>query len=101
MEGHINILMRTGSTKWVYLVGDACHDWRILTGEKGVAVYRDAHGHTKCAHMNKEVADVTIGKLKAMMRGSEGHTFEVILAHDYDWYANNSHRFYPNYFTES
>jgi glyoxylase-like metal-dependent hydrolase (beta-lactamase superfamily II) len=97
MEGHINVLARTGPTKWVYLAGDACHDPRILTGEKGIAVYKDAHGHSKCAHGKKEVADETITKIRALLRESGGDTFEVILAHDYNWYASNSHRFYPNY----
>lgn len=96
MEGHINVLARTGPTSWVYLGGDACHDPRILSGEKGIAVYRDVHGRTKCAHSKKEVADETISRIRALQQGSEGNTVEVILAHDSNWYAINRHRFYPN-----
>jgi glyoxylase-like metal-dependent hydrolase (beta-lactamase superfamily II) len=96
MEGHINVLARTGPMRWVYLGGDACHDPRILSGEKGVAWYTDVHGRTKCAHNKKEMADETVSKIRVLLQGIEENTFEVILAHDHDWYASNRHRFYPN-----
>lgn len=97
MEGHINILARTGPSKWVYLGGDACHDPRILHGEKGIAEYQDVHGHNKCAHNNKDAAEETVARIRTLLTtSSEDVTFEVILAHDHVWYANNSHRFYPN-----
>jgi len=66
------------------LGGDSCHDKRTLTGEKGVAVYKVAHGHSKCAHTDKKVADETIAGIRALLRDEE---LEVILAHDFKWSA--------------
>jgi glyoxylase-like metal-dependent hydrolase (beta-lactamase superfamily II) len=96
MEGHINVLARTQPTQWVYLGGDACHDPRILRGEKGVAVYQDIHGHNKCAHHNKDVADETVARIRTLLSPIGDNTFEVVLAHDHVWYANNRHCFFPN-----
>ncbi|KAI4632150.1 uncharacterized protein J4E87_001621 [Alternaria ethzedia] len=42
--GHINLLARTGPKKWAYLGGDCCHDPRILSGEKRIALYDDGKG---------------------------------------------------------
>jgi glyoxylase-like metal-dependent hydrolase (beta-lactamase superfamily II) len=93
MEGHINLLARTGPSCWIYLGGDSCHDPRILSGEKGIAEYNDAHGNKKCAHTKKEAADETVARIRQLLGMKD---FEVILAHDHHWYANNKHRFFPN-----
>lgn len=85
LPGHINLLARTpqddGSAAWVYLAGDACHDRRILRGERAISEWLDAHGQVCCIHVNREQADKTIERI----RGLEGKGVEVIIAHDVEW----------------
>ena len=98
MEGHINILARVSANGWVYLGGDACHDPRILTGEKGIATYLDVHGNCRSAHSRKDVAEQTIARIRRLLEADRGREeIEVILAHDYLWYRANRHRFYPQH----
>ncbi|KIW28939.1 uncharacterized protein PV07_04791 [Cladophialophora immunda] len=97
MEGHINVLARIQPKQWVYLGGDACHDPRILTGEKDLAVYQDIHGQDRCAHFDKERAAETVGRIRTLLKPHGEHNFEVILAHDHVWYAENRYRFFPNH----
>ena len=100
--GHINILARTGSSRWVYLGGDCCHDVRILTGERDVALYDDGHGQLRSVHVDTDTAKDTLTKIRPLLnRGEvegEGGTkveVEVIVAHDGGWRARNPERFLP------
>ncbi|KAJ2993456.1 hypothetical protein NUW58_g1836 [Xylaria curta] len=96
LPGHINLLARTlkddGSTTWVYLAGDTCHDRRILRGEKAIGEWLDVHGQVCCIHADRAKADETIERV----RGLEERGVEVILAHDVEWEADtrNAKRFF-------
>ncbi|KAI0535165.1 beta-lactamase-like protein [Xylaria digitata] len=96
LPGHVNLLARTlkddGSTSWVYLAGDACHDRRIIRKEKVISEWLDVHGHVCCIHADRAQADETIERI----RDVEGKGVEVILAHDVEWEGNadNTGRFF-------
>ncbi|KAI1735206.1 beta-lactamase-like protein [Xylaria scruposa] len=96
LPGHINLLARTiqedGSTGWVYLAGDACHDRRILRGEKAISEWLDVHGHVCCIHADRAKADETIERVRDLERKG----VEVILAHDVEWEDDvaNAKRFF-------
>ncbi|KAI0546134.1 Metallo-hydrolase/oxidoreductase [Xylaria curta] len=96
LPGHINLLARTtkddGSTGWVYLAGDACHDRRILRGEKAISEWLDVHGHVCCIHADRAKADETIERVRDLERKG----VEVILAHDVEWEEDgaNAKRFF-------
>lgn len=96
LPGHINLLARTlkenGSIAWVYLAGDACHDRRIIRGEKSIGEWLDAQGEVCCIHADREQAEKTIERIRDLER--EG--VEVILAHDVEWEedVNNAERFF-------
>lgn len=87
LPGHINLLAQTdklddaGNYKWVYLAGDACHDRRILRGEKDIGEWTDPHGSVCCIHADRGKAEGTIARLRLL----EEHGVEVILAHDAEW----------------
>ncbi|KAI0858290.1 Metallo-hydrolase/oxidoreductase [Xylaria cubensis] len=87
LPGHINLLARTikedSSTGWVYLAGDACHDRRILRGEKAISEWLDVHGHVCCIHADRAKADETIERVRDLERKG----VEVILAHDVETMA--------------
>ena len=90
LPGHINLLARTdkvdssGHNKWMYLAGDACHDRRILSGEREIGEWRDVHAAVCCIHADRGQAEKTIQRIRAL----EEQGVEVILAHDAEW-ANN------------
>ncbi|KAI0401976.1 beta-lactamase-like protein [Xylaria palmicola] len=96
LPGHINILARTleddDTATWVYLAGDACHDRRILRGEKDISEWLDAHGQVCCIHADRAQAEETIARIRQL----EGKGVEVILAHDVEWEedAGNARRFF-------
>ncbi|QKX56070.1 uncharacterized protein TRUGW13939_03170 [Talaromyces rugulosus] len=116
--GHMNLLACVGPSKWVYLGGDCCHDPRILTGEKGIALYEDPTkaGHTRSVHVDTDIARTTLDRIKkllpivqplkandqnirsiagnAVIDGGEAVEIEVIVAHDKKWRENNQHRFF-------
>ncbi|CAD0088298.1 unnamed protein product, partial [Aureobasidium mustum] len=89
LPGHINLLAKTGENQLVYLAGDAFHDRRLLTGEKGIGTWHDAEGHVCCIHTDKEAATATIKRIREL----EAEGVEVVAAHDPDWERVNSHRF--------
>ena len=95
LQGHTNILARTGPRKWVYLAGDACHDRRILTGEVGIATWENAEGRVCCIHSDVDETEKTLKKIRVLSAASE--EVEVILAHDVDWAEDklNQTRFWP------
>lgn len=96
LPGHINLLARTpnddGSTSWVYLAGDSCHDRRIIRGEKAISEWLDVHGQVCCIHADRAQANETIERI----RGLEAKGVEVILAHDIEWEEDvrNAKRFF-------
>ena len=96
LPGHINILARVDESdderKWVYLAGDACHDRRILRGEREIGEWHDIHGHVCCIHADRAGAEETIERI----RGLEKQGVEVIFAHDVEWENDpeNRHRFF-------
>lgn len=104
LPGHINLLCRVNVNpiRYVYLAGDACHDRRILIGEKGIAEWPDSNTPLKicCIHANRDKAMQTI----RMIRNLETHgtllgDVEVILAHDAEWAdsANLEGKYFPGH----
>jgi glyoxylase-like metal-dependent hydrolase (beta-lactamase superfamily II) len=89
--GHINLLVRIENQQWVYLAGDSCHDRRILTKEREIAVYPDEKipGNMACAHHNKTAAEEHLAKVRHL----ESMGVEVIIAHDWEWLERNKERF--------
>ena len=81
LPGHINLLVRTSKDHSIYLGGDACHDRRLLTGEKEIGEWTDVEGHVCCIHANREQAEETIKRIRAL----EEEGVEVIFAHDVEW----------------
>ncbi|EXJ65840.1 uncharacterized protein A1O5_11081 [Cladophialophora psammophila CBS 110553] len=103
--GHVNLLARLSHTKWVYLGGDCCHDPRILTGEKDIALYDDGHGGLRSVHVDTEKAKATLAKIGPLLKkpcpvfetaaNGEQVEVEVIVAHDKGWREGNKNRFFP------
>lgn len=102
LPGHVNLLCRVSvnPTRWVYLAGDACHDRRILTGEKQIAEWLDqdfAH-RTCCIHDDRFQAMETLRVIRKLElgEGSLGEV-EIVLAHDAGWAedATKRGRFFP------
>ncbi|OAL36576.1 hypothetical protein AYO20_04192 [Fonsecaea nubica] len=103
--GHVNVLARLSQTKWVYLGGDCCHDPRILTGERDIALYDDGHGGLRSVHVDTEQAKDTLAKIGPLLKkpcpvfaageGGEQVEVEVIVAHDKGWRESNKSRFFP------
>ncbi len=96
LEGHLNLLVRTGAGKWIYLAGDACHDRRLLSKELEIGTWTSAHGDICCIHVDKAQAEATIDRIAALENLQDQHV-EVILAHDIDWLSmpSNKKRFWP------
>lgn len=83
----------------MYLGGDACHDRRLLTGEKEIGEWQDAHGHICCIHADREAAELTIQRIRQL----EQDGVEIILAHDDGWERDpkNQSRFFSARFDSS
>lgn len=94
LRGHLNLLLRTGPSKWVYLGGDCCHDPRILTGEKDIALYDDGNGGQRSVHSDLPTAIETIDRIKVLLKYHHKDV-EWIVAHDLEWATANKHRFFP------
>jgi glyoxylase-like metal-dependent hydrolase (beta-lactamase superfamily II) len=92
LPGHINLLARCSNSHRVYMAGDACHDRRLLTGEKSIGEWEDAHGHVCCIHADRKQAEETIERI----RNLEQEGVEIIFAHDIEWENDpaNSARFF-------
>jgi hypothetical protein len=75
-------------TRWIYLAGDACHDRRILRGEKDIGEWYDGSGHRCCIHADREKAEETIARIRTL----EQNDVEVIFAHDVEWEADERNR---------
>lgn len=100
LTGHIALLARSGSRRWVLLIGDACHDARLLTGEMPIAEWTDAAGRSCCIHMDKKKATETLAIFSKWKRAAEECAFElqVVFAHDAEWAQSNAHAFFPGAF---
>ena len=98
LAGHVNMLCRTENTQWVYLASDACHDKRIMTGEKDIGTWENNKGQNMCIHNSPEVAKESIERIRALveMGKDQSQPVEVILAHDPEWLSSNEHRHFPN-----
>lgn len=101
LTGHVNLLARVAERKWVYLGGDCCHDPRILTGEKGIAMYDDGHGGSRSVHKDTDEAARTVRRVGRIMKkgavveGEHAAQVEVVVAHDGIWAEGNKNRFWP------
>ncbi|KAH7252796.1 beta-lactamase-like protein [Fusarium tricinctum] len=100
INGHVNLLCRLEDGRHVYLAGDACHDQRLLSGEKDIATWSDdALPHVVCCiHQNKAEAERTLRAIRNSMKdpGDLGQ-LEVIFAHDWAWEerARKENLFFP------
>jgi len=94
LTGHINLLCRLGPLRWICLCGDAFHDKRLLTGEKDVGTWEDAGGQITCIHLDKEVAEESIRKLRRLQT-VKGADVELIAAHDEGWLERNQASMFP------
>ncbi|KAK3329832.1 hypothetical protein B0H66DRAFT_542134 [Apodospora peruviana] len=101
LYGHVNLLARVDKRRYVYLGGDCCHDPRILSKEKGIAMYEDGMGSMRSVHVNTIVAEETLDRISLFMKAGapdEGLTeVEVVVAHDGVWREKNRHRFWPGH----
>jgi glyoxylase-like metal-dependent hydrolase (beta-lactamase superfamily II) len=99
LPGHVNLLCRVSETKWVYLGGDACHDIRLLTGEREIGTWQNAHGETMCIHLDRNKAEESLKNIRQLMEplAKDGQEVEIILAHDDIWFERNKTRMYPNH----
>lgn len=97
LPGHVVLLCQTGPGKWVLLGGDACHDIRLLTGEKEIGTWENDHGETVCIHLDREAAEESIRRIRQVVASTarDGQEVEVILAHDSVWFGQNQHRMFP------
>lgn len=74
----------------MYLAGDACHDRRILRGERAIGEWRDERGAVCCIHADRREAEATIERI----RGLEARGVEVVFAHDVEWERREGARFF-------
>ncbi|EGN96610.1 hypothetical protein SERLA73DRAFT_93143 [Serpula lacrymans var. lacrymans S7.3] len=87
LAGHVNIFARTSADgAWIFLAGDSAHDFRLVTGEKEIAVRLDAAGHIQCSHANKEDAAETIRRIGSLLNVPR---VQILIAHDSSWYNEN------------
>lgn len=98
LYGHVNLLVRIGEDRYIYLGGDCCHDPRILRGEKEIAMYDDGRGGLRSVHVDTGVARRTLDRIgKFLSEKTKGGKVEVevVVAHDGVWRERNRHRFWP------
>lgn len=101
--GHVNLLVRIGQDKYVYLGGDCCHDPRILAGEKEFAEYSDNQGGVRSVHTDTAISRTTLDSIRKFTETGveiEGREFkvEVVVAHDARWPEGNRGCFWPGTF---
>ena len=94
LPGHVNLLCRVSRSKWICLCGDAFHDPRLLTGEKGIGTWEGEGGQTMCIHIDKEAAEQSIQKLRVLQK-AEGVGVELVAAHDEAWLERNQGSLFP------
>ncbi|EJD54953.1 Metallo-hydrolase/oxidoreductase [Auricularia subglabra TFB-10046 SS5] len=90
VAGHVNLLVRTRANGgWLYLGGDTCHDWRLLSGERHICVYEDG----RSAHADREAAAEHIARVRTLR---DEYGTAVIMAHEYRWDEEHQDEYYPN-----
>lgn len=104
LTGHVNLLARVGPKKYVFLGGDCCHDPRILSGEKGIALYDDGKGGLRSVHADTNTAATTVKRIARLLEAGKvteegGVQVEVepVVAHDLGWAQKNKDRFWPGH----
>jgi glyoxylase-like metal-dependent hydrolase (beta-lactamase superfamily II) len=104
LPGHVNLLARIAPKRWVYLGGDCCHDPRILSGEKGIALYDDGKGGLRSVHADTDEAARTVERAARLLKkgnvqeeGAREVHVEVVVAHDGAWAEGNQGRFWPGH----
>ncbi|EXJ79780.1 hypothetical protein A1O3_08064 [Capronia epimyces CBS 606.96] len=106
LPGHINLLCKTSNqpAKFVCLAGDACHDVRLLTGERDIATWTDETGRHCCMHVDIPSSKETLARLHAaskhgiQLEGEDSPAqVEIVLAHDWAWEreAKQKGKFWP------
>ncbi|KAK4160584.1 putative 3-hydroxyisobutyrate dehydrogenase protein [Cladorrhinum sp. PSN259] len=70
LYGHVNLLCRVSDNKYIYLGGDCCHDPRILSGERGIAMYDDGRGGLRSVHVDTGMAEGTLEKIRRFVEES-------------------------------
>lgn len=97
LTGHIALLARRGSRRWVLLIGDACHDGRLLAGEMTIAEWTDTGGRLCCIHMDKEQAAETLAVFSRWKQASEQCSIDlqIVFAHDAEWAQSHPDAFFP------
>ncbi|KIW56719.1 hypothetical protein PV05_05355 [Exophiala xenobiotica] len=106
LPGHINLLCKISdhASKFVCLAGDACHDVRLLSGERDIATWTDDAGKICCIHVDIQTTKETLARLYAATKDGikvDGEDkpaeVEVVFAHDYAWEekAKKEGRFWP------
>ncbi|KAJ9626665.1 uncharacterized protein PV06_00079 [Exophiala oligosperma] len=105
LPGHINLLCRISDqpTRFVCLAGDACHDVRLLSGERDIATWKDEAGKICCIHVDIPTTKETLARLYAATKdgiklaGENPASVEVVFAHDFAWEedAKKKDRFWP------
>ena len=85
IEGHINLLARTSADGgWILLLGDACHERRLLTGELQFCVDVDEQGNRSTKmHTDLVAAQEHLARVRELMKNPR---VRVLLAHDAPWW---------------
>lgn len=94
LPGHVGLLCRMSSGKWVMLCGDAYHDRRLLTGEKEIGEWEGKDGGRLCIHIDKKGAEESIRRLREF-DALTGESCELVAAHEERWWERNSERAFP------
>jgi glyoxylase-like metal-dependent hydrolase (beta-lactamase superfamily II) len=97
LPGHINGLVRIGPNRFVYLASDSCHFTSILSGECGIAFFKDDKGVLKTVHSDKDAAEAHIKRIREL-RDRGGNNVEIVLAHELGWEDKHGSRFLPGKF---
>ncbi|KAF5586533.1 3-hydroxyisobutyrate dehydrogenase [Fusarium pseudoanthophilum] len=98
LAGHISLLVRLGEKKWVLLIGDSCHDPRLLSGESAIAQWEDGDGVLCCVHGDREAAGQTLEAFRVWANAAVecGIDLDIIFAHDIEWAQHHPEAFLTN-----
>ncbi|VDC06367.1 unnamed protein product [Peniophora sp. CBMAI 1063] len=94
VEGHINLLVRTSADgAWIMLLGDSCHDRRLLSGELHFAIDVDEQGRrTTKMHTDLVAAQGHLVRVRELMKNPR---VRALLAHDVPWWEERK-GFWPD-----
>ncbi|KAJ4114851.1 hypothetical protein BFJ63_vAg15252 [Fusarium oxysporum f. sp. narcissi] len=98
LYSYVNLLLGVAGRRFIYLGGDCCHDPRILSGQKGIALYDDGKGRMRSVDRNMGVAKKKLGQINNFMeevKVNEDIEVELIVANDKTWREKNRHGFWP------